>query len=675
MSRLRIELLGPIRVTCDGEPLRFAYDKQAALLAYLCLAQGRPVTREKLGLLFWPDKPPAAVQTNVRQALARLRQFLETAGQGAGALLAGPDFVQLALPAGTAVDVVEFEALAAAAAGHRHRHAHSCSVCHQTCCQACTLYRGDFLEGLSLADSDTFESWAAYWREHIRVQALAVHQAVAEYSLHWQDATTALAAARRLVALDPLHEEGNQLLMAALARQGQSGQALAHYAHFRQALERELGVEPAARTEQISQAIRSGRWPAGERAPADVPVPATPLVGRQVEAGELNAWLNDPDRRLITITGLGGTGKTHLAATVARQQATVFGDGAVFLPLAEVRTPETLLPALAEALGCPLQPQQPVLPQLAALLRDRDLLLVLDHFEHLLAARRELAQLLERCPNLVILVTSRQRLRLVGEWVFPLGGLDAPPPGQETALASYSAASLFVQAATQVQPDFVLDAAASAAVAEICRLVEGLPLALVLLGAWVRVLPCPALAAELRRSMELIRSTGAAPEESTVSLEAVLAQSWQGLEAGDRQALAALSIFHGGFDQQAAQAIAGAGLDTLGRLLDHSLVQASPQGRYSCHELVRLFAATQLGAAGQAEQTAARHFAYFAGQAENNWARLQEKDELAAFLWFGREHANLEQALLWAQAQPALDARRLAQIMALTGHGHGVHRE
>jgi predicted ATPase len=255
--------------------------------------------------------------------------------------------------------------------------------------------------------------------------------------------------------------------------------------------------------------------------------------------------------------------------------------------------------------------------------------------------------------------------------------LDAPPAGLDASLAAYSAANLFLHAAEQARPDLVVDETSRAAVAEICRLVQGLPLALVLLATWVRVLPCVELLDELRRSIDVVRGTHPTVDDKEVSLRSVLEQSWQSLRAEERSALAALSVFHGGFDRRAAAAVAGADLDVLSSLVDHSLLHVSVEGRYSWHELVQQFCAGQLERTGQQEQVAAQHFAYFLAEAENNAADLASLRNLAAFLWFGCERANLQAAVDWASssrtAVAAGDHERLAAAIDRAGYRKGVH--
>jgi predicted ATPase len=317
------------------------------------------------------------------------------------------------------------------------------------------------------------------------------------------------------------------------------------------------------------------------------------------------------------------------------------------------------------------------LHQAAALIGDQDMLLVLDRFDHLLEARSDLAHLLQACPKLVILLTSRVRLGMAGEWAFRLGGLDAPPAEMDASINAYSAANLFLHAAQQARPDLTVDDVNRAAVAEICRLVQGLPLGLVLLAAWVRVLPCVELLEELRRSIDVVRGANPTGDAQQISLRSVLEQSWHSLRAEERSVLAALSVFHGGFDRKAAGLVADADLDVLSSLVDHSLLHVSGEGRYSWHELVQQFCAEKLESSGQQQHMAGRHFAYFLAEAENNAADLASLRNLAAFLWFGCERANLQAAVEWASSSPTgavvHDHKRLVAAIDRAGYRKGVH--
>jgi DNA-binding SARP family transcriptional activator len=321
--RLQLHVLGAFQARLNDFPLRFAYTKQAALLVYLAMSHGLPVARRSLGLLLWPDKPPDAVQTNLRKVVSSLRKLLHEVDPTTSPLLVEDDGIQLSRDLDLWLDVAVFQARLADCTNHRHRHAESCSACYAARRTACDLYGGDFLADLVIDDSDTFDAWVTYWREALRLQALAACQALAEYSLQRGRLHEAYAEAQRLLRIDPLHEEGNQLVLVALAGLGQYGQAWAHYEQFRRLLQREVDVGPSAAVEHLAASLRAGTAPAygtAGRPGAQAclignlePSSLEPLIGRTVEVNELNAWLNDPRRRLITMTGLGGVGKTHLA--------------------------------------------------------------------------------------------------------------------------------------------------------------------------------------------------------------------------------------------------------------------------------------------------------------------------------------------------------------------------
>jgi predicted ATPase/DNA-binding SARP family transcriptional activator len=685
VAQLRIELFGAFRVSLDGQPVHFAYDKLRALLAYLVMERARPVAREKLAALLWPERSTTAAQTSLRQALATLHRTLEKSVKGYETerpfLSISRDAVQLNPQGDFQIDVVEFQALLADCSAHRHRHPVTCPACHRARRQACALYQGDFLESLYLPDNESFETWSTLLRESLRVQALDVFQAAGEYALWRGDTDQARADAARIVAMDTLDEEGYALMMRSLAAGGQTGQAMSCYLRLQEVLSEEVGAEPSAPVHELYEKIKSGAYPAraATRSGA-IPSAITPLIGRSVEIAELNAWLNDPTRRLITITGLGGAGKTRLAMAVAAEQQTAFRDGVVFISLASTSDPERLMPAIAGAVGHEPIGGRRASVSLADDLSGKDMLLVLDRFEHLLPARQQVYRLLERCPGLVLLVTSRQRLGVPGEWVFNLGGLPVPPASNDAqagaySAVAYSAVELFEAAASQSCPGFRLGETNRPSVVEICRLVGGLPLALVLVASWVRLLPCHDIAAELRRGLDIVAAREPLPGDVPASLRVVLDQSWASLSDAERRGLRALSVFHGGFDRTAAQAIAGIDLGVLTGLVDRSLVQVSSEGRYDCHDLVRQYAAEQLQSAGEVDTVAASHFSFYVREAEIYQARFAGMTDLSAFLWFAREQGNLQAALDWSGGAgeradpPARD--RLAQLISSKGHGGG----
>ena len=685
MANLAIHLLGPFIVTKDGQPVVFSYDKVRALLAYLAVESGRggPISRARLASLLWPDQPQSAAQDSLRQALSRLRSLIDDRDALPPFLLVERDTVQINWASSLQVDLNAFQDGLARSAAHHHRSLPSCSACAAQMEKAASLLRGDFLEDLYLPDSDLFESWATTQREHIKIQALELFGQLAQFYERRGDSESTLAFATRQIQLDPYHEPTHRQIMQALVRSGQRSQAVLHFNHLKQLLEDELGILPGAETLDLFEEIRQGNnlpepFTVHIR---NLPAPLTPLVGRSVELSELLVWLSDPDRRLISLVGPGGVGKTRLTIQAVQQAAGMFSGGALFVPLtrtgaspsqAESTSPAMLAIAIAGGLG--LSGADDPWPQVLAALGKQEMLLVLDGFEHVLTGCERVAELLETNRGLVILTTTRQRLDLPGEWVFGLGGLDTPPPYMDKQMQAYSAVALFCRCAQQVDQSFKMTDANQASIGEICRLVDGLPLALRLAAAWVRSLSCAEIAAEIRRGLDILSGQSRPGiEGSQSSVRAVFEQSWNQLDRPDQEVFQSLSVFRGGFDRAAAQHVAGATIETLTRLVDCSLLRMSHEARYDLHDLLSQFGAEKLQQAGTEAATRRRYFEWYYSQVEKNEQMLTSRGTLNAFIWLIREAANLREALTWAQVNAPEQAGQFARWMHSDFHQTGLH--
>ena len=399
--------------------------------------------------------------------------------------------------------------------------------------------------------------------------------------------------------------------------------------------------------------------------PPALPAPLTPLLGREREADAVRQALVDGGVRLLTLTGPPGVGKTRLALHAAAQLAPCFADGACFVPLAPVGSAELVSAAVLQALGGREDGHTPVDEHLRRLLHARELLLVLDNFEHLLPAAPGVAALLSAAPSLKVLVTSRVPLRLTGEHelaVAPLalpGPGDLPPPEQ---LARVPAVALFEARARAVRPDFALSPANAAAVAQLCRRLDGIPLAIELAAARIKLLGPQALLERLGSRLALLRGGARDLPARQQTLEAAIAWSYDLLSPREQRLFARVAVFSGSWGMEAVEAVCGGEepgaevMDGVAALLDHSLLHAAsgPDGepRFAMLELIREYALARLEeeGSGASRRLRRRHAAHFLSLSERVGPELRGRGEHAALAVLDAEHANLRAALAWSLA-------------------------
>ncbi len=380
----------------------------------------------------------------------------------------------------------------------------------------------------------------------------------------------------------------------------------------------------------------------------------TPFLGRSHEIDELGALLDDPSCRLLTLVGPGGIGKTRLALEVAAHKRDLFPDGVFFVPLAPLCCAEDILTAIAEA--TPFRFQQDdrdPREQFFDYLREKHnkrLLLVLDNFEHLLDGVDIVSEILTITTNLKILATSREALNLQEEWVRQIAGMDYPDHKDGKPLSEYSAIQLFLDRARRVRGDFDLNED-SASVVEICRLVEGMPLAIELAAGWLTTLQPADIVQEIQRNMDILATRSRNLPERHRSIRSVFSQSWQLIGEDEREVFQKLSVFRGGFTREAAEVVAGASLNTLAGLVDKSLVRLSAAGRYGIHELLRQYGAEQMDAAGQTAAVQRAYVEYYLGMLHRLEHDIKSQRQIAALDIIAVEFENVRNTWHLAIAQ------------------------
>lgn len=655
MARLSITLLGSFQVTLEGRPItHFATDKARALLAYLALHTDGPQRREALAGLLWPDQPEIKARQNLRQALTFLRQALNDTDETTPFLLVDRETVQFNATSNHWLDVTAFTKLSDACQRHRHIRLERCLPCLRRLEQLVALYQGEFLAQFFLADSLAFEEWVLIQREWLHQRALEALAILADYHERRGEFGPALEYARRQVTLEPWREEAHRQLMRLLALTGERSAALAQYQRCCQSLQAELGVAPTAETTALYRQIEQGTFK-GPPVPPPLPLPPTALVDRTRELGELAELLANPASRLVTLSGPGGSGKTRLALQLAADQVGLYPDGIHYVPLAESDPTAGLASALVTALHVPLHGRDDPQVQLLRYLRPKTLLLVLDALETFAADSGLLATLLQQAPGLLLLVTSRERLGLQEEWVYPVEGLSYPPSEAAPDPAAYGALALFQQRARQVNPRFEL-ATEAAAVVALCRLMEGLPLGIELAAAWTGTRACAEIVADLERNLADLASPLRNAPARQRSLRATLDYSWQRLSPAEREAFRRLSVFRGGFQAEAAVAVAGIAPPMLVELVDKSLLRRTGE-RYELHEVLRQYAAGQLQADPVAQtETEQRHLHHFTAFLARQALLVTGPEQKAALQAITGELGNARRAWELAVAHGKADA-------------------
>ncbi len=673
MSGLVLRLFGPPQIECDGTLVHIGRRKAVALLAYLAISH-RAHSRDELAGLLWPEMSQSQARSMIRSALVMLHQAI-----GREWIALFDDQVALADRPGLLVDVTRFEQVLAGVAAHGHPSLADCTACMLALRDAVEVAQAPLLAGFALADAPEFDLWQSLQRDRMQ-RALAAeleHLALAHAAR--KEHPVAIDYARRWLALDMLHEPAHCLLMQLLAETGDRPAALHQFQECSRILAEELGAEPAPETTALRDRITAGQVlpvtaTGGEGLAGSLPAAAAPaifrgfpdapteFVGRAEEIDYVTARMNDPACRLLTIVGPGGMGKTRLAVEAARCLAAYFADGAWFVDLAPVMAVEAVPASLLRALDVPGSGSTDAGQRLLAFLAEKQMLLVLDNFEHLLGAAGFVSQILAAAPAVRILVTARAHLQLRQEWLLPLEGLAAPSLDRSSSVAgqpmnvlndvagsvdllSYDATRLFLQSVRRQRPDFQPDAAGSDRIAHICRLLEGMPLAIELTASWARRLSLELLAREVEDGLRRLASTARDALPRHRSMVAVFDHSWQLLDDREQGILRTLSLFRGGFTLEAAEAVALASVGDLADLLDASWIRLRPSGRYDMHELVRQYCEAHLADDPAADEARGRYATYFGdfisrltkGMNYNNAVM----DELMA------DFGNLELAWYW----------------------------
>ena len=641
LSLLEIRLLGQFDLRQEGITIEISSRPAKTLLAYLLLTGGTHHPRERLAGLLWPESTERNARKNLRQALWHLRKSI-----GERYLIADTESIAFSSSSEYWLDTAILE-----------------DPVEQNMEMVVSLYEGELLPGY-------YEDWVLLERDRLSAVFERKIQRLLTQLLQDQRWTDARSWAERWISKGQIPEAAYRGLMVAFAATGELSKVESSYQRCVEALRVEIGVDPSSETQALYEGLMAGNT---ESIPSkqdglrregpprgsgkNLPAQATAFVGREQELAATKQLL--ADTRLLTLTGPGGIGKTRLALEIADQVLDQFDHEAYFVSLAAVRADGHIIQIVADALEFPLSTQAEPEEQLLHHLRNKQLLLIMDNFEHVLEGASVVSRILQAAPGVKILATSHEKLELKGETAFALAGLNFENTEQPDNPLSTDAVELFVQSAQRARPGFELFTDDLELATRICEMIQGMPLAIELATAWLDTLTLEEISEELQRSLDILSTEMRDVPERHRSIRAAFDHSWSLINETERGVFMRLSVFRGGFARDAAHHVAGASLELLAALVRKSFVRHDPKlGRFEVHELMRQYAEERLKENPDASLSAHEaHASYYAKFMSSRWNHLRDGRQIAALEQIDADIENVRAA--WRNCIDQKDTSRL----------------
>ncbi len=570
---IKLHLLSTPRVEIDGKSENIKLNSPSSLLIYLAYRH-KWIPRAELAFLYKPDEEEGDAKRYLRLLVHRAKGL-----SWANGLEIERQQIRFLID----TDVAEFQRV----------------IEQKDWQKACAIYTEPLLNSLNLQEVYSFNSWLELERNELEYKyqnALKENASILEQQGNYNEAADNLL---KLLKLDSTNEEIVRLAMRNAYLGKQIDLAKHIYEKFRLALKEELDLEPLIETQNLLLKIEN----LDELEPIqtkrssfiklNLPAQTTRFIGRKNDLKNLNNNCISQECRLLSLVGLGGIGKTRLGLELARSQVANYPDGVFFIALADIKS-NMLANTIARALEISITNDSQTKDKLLNYLKDKKLLLILDNFEHILEAKSLVAEILESSTKLKIVITSRVALNLRLEHIYDLRGLSYPEHENEENLADFDAIKLFISSANRVMPSLEFDDNTLKTAAKITNLVEGMPLAIELSSAWLRIISVEQLLLEIQKSLDMLSSEQADVAFRHRNVRAVFDYSWQRLGKKQKDILKQLAVFKGGFSLEAAEEVAGAHLSYLLNITNESLIRTANNNRFNMHELIRKYISEKL---------------------------------------------------------------------------------
>jgi predicted ATPase/DNA-binding SARP family transcriptional activator len=653
---LEIRLLGQFEVRLNNEIVKISSQASQSLLAYLVLNAGTRQRREKLAGLLWPDSDHTKARRQLRQALWRLRKSIGDEYFLADRVTLGfnPD-ANYTLD----VEVLEDDTVWLLAPADLVKNISD--------------YAGELLPGF-------YDEWTTLERERLRSVFELQMQLLLNRLLEGQRWADVLRCGECWIARGEIPELAYRALMIAHHGMGDASRISEVYHRCVEALQDELGVEPSSETRALYERLLTDEETLDmpPRTPRhNLHQPMTSFVGRENELAQVRDRLADPSCRLVTLIGPGGIGKTRLALKIAHEMLGGFAQGVFFVSLEQMGSADLILPAIADAVGFSFSEGEEPRIQIMSFIRSKDMLLVMDNFEHLIGGVPILVEILKTAPEVKIIITSRERLNISGEQVFEVKGLSYPDRDEISGIEEFGAIKLFTDRARSVVPDFIQTKENLSPIIRICQTLEGVPLALELASAWTRVVTCEEIANSIEENLDILKSFMQDVPKRQKSLRASFDHSWSSLSGEERSVVRKLAVFRSGFNKEAAEIVADASLSDLTSLMDKSILRRSGARRYEIHPLLWQFIVEKLiETHDDWRKVQELHCKYFTDFLHEQASHIRGPSQDEALKQVGDEIENVRTTMRWLVRQTAIsDLGKVLDVLRVFYDVRGWYQE